>query len=164
MRLACIPGHLCMPLRHLFQECRSEQRSYRNPDNPGTALQLRRVAGRSCQSLFLSYQLQSAFRRPGKKTASADSATTDSTGNYSVKLDTGTYNVLASGDSGVVYQDSITVTKDSAIRPPADTLKTREGFGEGYVCSRETMRGPCLFFSWEQTRGARRMTQLESSV
>ena len=62
-----------------------------------------------------------------KKTASADSATTDSTGNYSVKLDTGTYNVLASGDSGVVYQDSITVTKDSAIRPPADTLKTPGG-------------------------------------
>ena len=62
-----------------------------------------------------------------KKMATADSATTDSTGNYSVKLDTGTYNVLASGDSGVVYQDSITVTKDSAIHPPADTLKAPGG-------------------------------------
>jgi uncharacterized protein (TIGR02145 family) len=62
-----------------------------------------------------------------KKLATADSATTDSTGNYSVKLDTGTYNVLASGDSGVVYQDSITVTKDSAIHPPADTLKAPGG-------------------------------------
>ena len=62
-----------------------------------------------------------------KKLASADSATTDSTGNYSVKLDTGTYNVLATGDSGVVYQDSIIVTKDSAIRPPADTLKVPGG-------------------------------------
>jgi PKD repeat protein len=62
-----------------------------------------------------------------KKAAASDSATTDSTGNYVVKLDTGTYNVLASGDSGVVYQESITVTKDSAIHPPADTLKTPGG-------------------------------------
>ena len=62
-----------------------------------------------------------------KKLAAMDSATTDSTGNYSVNLDTGTYNVLASGDSGMMYQDSLTVTKDSAIHPPADTLKTPGG-------------------------------------
>jgi hypothetical protein len=62
-----------------------------------------------------------------KKLAAMDSATTDSSGNYSVNLDTGTYNVLVSGDSGVVYQDSITVIKDSAIHPPEDTLKTPGG-------------------------------------
>ena len=52
-----------------------------------------------------------------------DSTTTDASGNYAAKLDTGTYNVLAAGDSGVVYQDSITVVKDSTVHPPADTLK-----------------------------------------
>lgn len=52
-----------------------------------------------------------------------DSTTTDAHGNYTAKLDTGIYNVLATGDSGVVYQDSITVIKDSAVHPPADTLK-----------------------------------------
>lgn len=62
-----------------------------------------------------------------KRMATADSTTTDSTGNYSVKLDTGTYNVLASGDSGIAYQNSITVTNDSAVRPPADTLKAPGG-------------------------------------
>ena len=56
-----------------------------------------------------------------------DSTTTDAKGNYAVKLDTGTYNVLASGDSGVVYQDSITVINDSTIYPPADTLKAPGG-------------------------------------
>jgi hypothetical protein len=55
--------------------------------------------------------------------AVVDSTTTDANGNYAAKLDTGTYNVLASGDSGVVYQDSITVVKDSTVHPPADTLK-----------------------------------------
>jgi hypothetical protein len=55
--------------------------------------------------------------------AGVDSTTTDAKGNYTAKLDTGMYNVLAAGDSGVVYQDSITVVKDSTIHPPADTLK-----------------------------------------
>lgn len=59
--------------------------------------------------------------------ATVDSTTTDARGNYIANLDTGTYNVLASGDSGVVYQDSITVTKGSAIHPPADTLKAPGG-------------------------------------
>jgi hypothetical protein len=54
--------------------------------------------------------------------AAVDSTTTDAKGNYTAKLDTGTYNVLAAGDSGVVYQDSITVIKDSTVHPPADTL------------------------------------------
>ena len=59
----------------------------------------------------------------GKTAAAAvDSTTTDANGNYTAKLDTGTYNILASGDSGVVYQDSITVSKDSTVHPPADTL------------------------------------------
>jgi hypothetical protein len=56
-----------------------------------------------------------------------DSTTTDDKGNYTAKLDTGTYNVLAAGDSGVVYQDSITVVKDSTVHPPADTLKAPGG-------------------------------------
>ena len=50
-----------------------------------------------------------------------DSATTDKNGNYAVTLDTGTYNMLVSGDSGLSYRDSITVTEDSAKVPP-DTL------------------------------------------
>ncbi len=62
-----------------------------------------------------------------KKLAAADSTSTDANGNYTAKLDTGAYNVLASGDSGVVYQDSITVVKDSTIHPPADTLKAPGG-------------------------------------
>ncbi len=49
--------------------------------------------------------------------AVVDSTTTDASGNYTAKLDTGTYNVLAAGDSGVVYQDSITVVKDSTRSP-----------------------------------------------
>jgi uncharacterized protein (TIGR02145 family) len=59
--------------------------------------------------------------------AAPDSTTTDARGNYTAKLDTGTYNILASGDSGVVYRDSITVARDSTIHPPADTLKTPGG-------------------------------------
>lgn len=62
-----------------------------------------------------------------KKMAIVDSATTDSTGNYSVKLDPGKYNVLATGKSGVVYQSAITVSKDSTINPPVDTLKSPGG-------------------------------------
>jgi hypothetical protein len=60
----------------------------------------------------------------GKIAAKVDSATTDANGTYTAKLDTGAYNVLAAGDSGVVYQDSIVVVKDSTVRPPADTLKS----------------------------------------
>ena len=55
--------------------------------------------------------------------AVVESTTTNASGNYSAKLDSGAYNVLGAGDSGVVYQDSITVIKDSTIHPPADTLK-----------------------------------------
>jgi hypothetical protein len=60
------------------------------------------------------------------KTASAgsvDSTTTDNNGNYDITLDTGTYNVLANGDSGLAFQDSITVIKGDTIKPPADTLR-----------------------------------------
>jgi len=58
-----------------------------------------------------------------KVLAVVDSTTTDAQGNYTAKLDTGTYNVLAVGDSGFAYQNSITVIKDSTVHPPADTLK-----------------------------------------
>jgi sugar lactone lactonase YvrE len=56
-------------------------------------------------------------------TAVVESTVTNAQGNYTAKLDSGAYNVLASSDSGVVYQDSIAVAKDSTIHPPADTLK-----------------------------------------
>ena len=56
-----------------------------------------------------------------------DSTTTDTAGNYTAKLDTGAYNVLAASDSGAVYQDSITVGIDSTIHPPRDTLRAPGG-------------------------------------
>jgi hypothetical protein len=62
----------------------------------------------------------------GKTAASTvkiDSTTTDANGNYIAKLDTGTYTILASGDSGLAYQDSITVIKGDTTKPVADTLK-----------------------------------------
>ena len=59
----------------------------------------------------------------GKITAKVDSATTDANGGYTAKLDTGAYNILAQGDSGVAYQDSIVVVKDSTVHPAVDTLK-----------------------------------------
>ena len=60
------------------------------------------------------------------KTATAatpDSTTTDNNGNYTITLDTGSYNVLANGDSGLAYQDSITTIKGDTVKPPPDTLK-----------------------------------------
>ncbi|MGA2507231.1 MAG: hypothetical protein ABSF80_07125 [Chitinispirillaceae bacterium] len=60
------------------------------------------------------------------KTATAatpDSTTTDNNGNYTITLDTGTYNILANGDSGLAYQDSITTVKGDTVKPPPDTLK-----------------------------------------
>jgi hypothetical protein len=54
--------------------------------------------------------------------AVVESTVTNAQGNYTAKLDIGAYNILATGDSGVVYQDSITVIKDSTIHPPTDTL------------------------------------------
>ena len=55
------------------------------------------------------------------------STTTDVNGNYTASLDTGTYNILASGGGNATFQDSITVVKDSTVRPPADTLKSNGG-------------------------------------
>jgi hypothetical protein len=59
----------------------------------------------------------------GKTAVTLDSTTTDNNGNYTITLDTGTYNVLANGDSGLAFQDSITVTKGDTVRPDPDTLK-----------------------------------------
>jgi len=53
-----------------------------------------------------------------------DSTYTDNNGNYSKKLDTGTYNILASLGSNATFQDSITVTKGDTTRPAPDTLKS----------------------------------------
>jgi hypothetical protein len=53
-----------------------------------------------------------------------DSTTTNTNGNYTAALDTGTYNILASSNGNATFQDSITVVKDSTVNPPTDTLKT----------------------------------------
>ncbi len=55
--------------------------------------------------------------------ASLDSTRTDSKGNYSATLDSGSYNLLASGDSGLACRDSIATVKGAVIHP-CDTLKT----------------------------------------
>jgi hypothetical protein len=52
-----------------------------------------------------------------------DSTETDSHGNYVIHLDTGIYNIIAHGDSGLAFQDSIKVIKGDTIRPHRDTLK-----------------------------------------
>jgi hypothetical protein len=54
--------------------------------------------------------------------ASVDSTTTDSNGNYIATLDSGTYNILASGSGNLAYQDSINTIKDDTARPNPDTL------------------------------------------
>jgi hypothetical protein len=53
-----------------------------------------------------------------------DSTSTDAHGNYSKKLDTGTYNILATLDTVATFQDSIIVTQGDTTRPPADTLRS----------------------------------------
>src|SRR5271157_1033275 len=55
--------------------------------------------------------------------ATVDSTTTDANGNYTATLDSGTYNIIASGGGNLAYQDSITVTKGDTVKPPPDTLK-----------------------------------------
>jgi formylglycine-generating enzyme len=60
----------------------------------------------------------------GQGSGTADSTTTDSSGNYSIVLDSGTYNVLVQGDSGLAFQDSIRASGGTSLQPPACTLKT----------------------------------------
>ena len=60
----------------------------------------------------------------GQGSGTADSTTTDSSGNYSIILDSNTYNIYVEGDSGLAFQDSIKTTGTSAIHPPTCTLKT----------------------------------------
>ncbi|HAJ80539.1 MAG TPA: hypothetical protein DCO75_12310, partial [Fibrobacteres bacterium] len=52
-----------------------------------------------------------------------DSTVTDTNGNYSIKLDSGTYTITATGDSGLAYQDSIKVINGDTAKLPSDTLK-----------------------------------------
>jgi hypothetical protein len=67
--------------------------------------------------------------RPGHGTGAVDSTTTDANGNYTARLDTGTYSILSSlGDKGT-YQDSIRVFNDSTVHPPADTVRPRGSIG-----------------------------------
>jgi hypothetical protein len=54
-----------------------------------------------------------------------DSTTTDTHGNYSKGLDTGTYNILATLDTNATFQDSIVVAEHDTTRPPTDTLRAR---------------------------------------
>jgi hypothetical protein len=63
-------------------------------------------------------------RALAKTLAVVDSATTAANGTFTVTLDSGTYNMLASsGDTALAFADSITPSKDSAITVPPDTLK-----------------------------------------
>jgi hypothetical protein len=57
-----------------------------------------------------------------KRMAAIDSTVTGNNGSYSAQVDTGTYNVLSSGDSGLSYQDSVLVGNGSTT-VPQDTLK-----------------------------------------
>ncbi len=52
-----------------------------------------------------------------------DSTTTDGSGNYSAMLDSGSYNLLASGDTTLAYHDSIHAMKGDTARP-IDTLRS----------------------------------------
>ncbi len=101
------------------------------PENPSVTTMLYNPGGSPAAHAKIKFYPVNYNPRTGglSKTLSTtvDSTTTDASGNYSVKLDSGTYNVLATGDSGVVYQDSISVAKDSTIHPPADTLKAPGG-------------------------------------
>jgi len=54
--------------------------------------------------------------------SSLDSTTTDASGHYNVLLDSGSYNLLASGSGNLAYHDSIAPVKGSTIHP-ADTLR-----------------------------------------
>lgn len=67
-----------------------------------------------------------------KVLAAVDSTIADSDGNYEVLLDSGVYNMLAEGDSGVAYRDSILVPWQAVVRPPDDTL-TAAGSIRGVV-------------------------------
>jgi dihydrofolate reductase len=60
----------------------------------------------------------------GQGSGSSDSTETDADGNYTITLDSGTYNILANGDSGLAFQDSIRVAHGSKVHPPACTLRT----------------------------------------
>jgi len=55
--------------------------------------------------------------------AAVDSTTTNDSGNYTATLDSGTYNIIASGSGNLAYQDSITAIKNDTVRPNPDTLK-----------------------------------------
>lgn len=59
-----------------------------------------------------------------KRAAVVDSTVTNDSGQYTLdSLAGGDYNVLASGDSGLSYQDSVTVLDDTTNQVPDDTLK-----------------------------------------
>ncbi|MBN2188240.1 MAG: hypothetical protein JW699_02205 [Chitinispirillaceae bacterium] len=60
----------------------------------------------------------------GQGSGAADSTTTDANGNYAITLDSGTYNILADGDSGLAFQDSVKAMRGSTVHPSACTLKT----------------------------------------
>jgi alpha-tubulin suppressor-like RCC1 family protein len=60
----------------------------------------------------------------GQGSGAADSTSTDANGNYTIDLDSGTYNILANGDSGLAFQDSVKAARGAIVHPPACTLKT----------------------------------------
>jgi hypothetical protein len=61
--------------------------------------------------------------RPDSGEGVIDSALTDTNGNYTVTLAAGTYTIVANGDSGLAYKDSVAVTGGDTIRPAPDTLR-----------------------------------------
>jgi hypothetical protein len=63
--------------------------------------------------------------RSGKsrQSGAADSITTDSNGRYEVTVESGTYNVIASGAGRMAYQGSIPVPGGGTVNTPADTLQ-----------------------------------------
>ena len=91
--------------------------------NPVTSM-VYNPGGSPAANAKVSFYYYNNDPRPGQSTGPADSTITDSSGNYSITLDTGTYNVFAQGDSGLAFQDSIGASGGSSLHPPACTLKT----------------------------------------
>jgi hypothetical protein len=61
---------------------------------------------------------------PRSDSGAIDSTTTDTNGNYAVRLDAGTYTITANSDSGMAYRDSIAAKGGVTVHPPVCTLKT----------------------------------------
>ncbi|MBN2188465.1 MAG: carboxypeptidase regulatory-like domain-containing protein, partial [Chitinispirillaceae bacterium] len=61
--------------------------------------------------------------RPDSGEGVIDSALTDTNGTYTVTLAAGAYTLVASGDSGLAYRDSLAVAGGDTVKPDPDTLR-----------------------------------------